>query len=355
MNSVGKPRTLRKMNMEAVESLLRTCGPLTKPDLSRRTGLSLVTVGKAVNELIAQGRVLVAGSGGSTGGRKAQLYAFNHRQFCFLALYYYENRYACALADATGEIFWQEDWNIGDGPIVEQTLHCIEQVRQKAQDIPLAAVGVGVPGAVSGGVVTSIPSLPSLEGVKFGAVLERALNCPVWVENDIGLAAFGLYTDRFEKETDHLAYLYFGRGVGCGLVLNKRRFKGSLDFAGEVGCLPIEGTTLEQAFFHLRETLRPGETADPNRLKTLVGLAVNSLSCVLNPGIVAVTCDGLGPQQLADIGRGLTAPPERRPRLVLLEDVRRQCLQGVLHLCMQNWGNLSHRAKKSEEAAGPHE
>ena len=86
---VGKPQTLRLMNMDAVEALLRTRGPLTKPELSRLTGLSLVTVGKAVDELVAQGRVLPAGPGGPTGGRTAHLYAFNRRQFCFLALYYY--------------------------------------------------------------------------------------------------------------------------------------------------------------------------------------------------------------------------------------------------------------------------
>ena len=168
---VGKPQTLRLMNMDAVEALLRTRGPLTKPELSRLTGLSLVTVGKAVDELVAQGRVLPAGPGGPTGGRTAHLYAFNRRQFCFLALYYYERRYTCALADAAGEIFCWEDVDIGAGPIVGETLDCIRRMRARAENIPLAAVGVGVPGVVSGGVVTSIPALPALEGVEFGAVL----------------------------------------------------------------------------------------------------------------------------------------------------------------------------------------
>lgn len=332
---VGKPQTLRLMNMDAVEALLRTRGPLTKPELSRLTGLSLVTVGKAVDELVAQGRVLPAGPGGPTGGRTAHLYAFNRRQFCFLALYYYERRYTCALADAAGEIFCWEDVDIGAGPIVDETLGCIRRMRARAENMPLAAVGVGVPGVVSGGVVTSIPALPALEGVEFGAVLEQALDCPVWVENDIGLAAWGLYADRFAGETDHLAYLYFGNGVGSGLVLNGRRFKGSTDFAGEVGSLPAGDTTLEQAFLAARAA------RDREQICGLVRTAVTSLTCVLNPGIVAVKCDCLSPADMQRMEQQLTVPAGHRPRLVLLGDVRRQCLQGVLRLCMENAGTAA--------------
>lgn len=63
MDLVGKPQTLRVLNREAVEALLRACGPMTKAELSRRTGLSLVTVGKTVDELLAEGRIVSPGMG----------------------------------------------------------------------------------------------------------------------------------------------------------------------------------------------------------------------------------------------------------------------------------------------------
>ena len=338
MRPVGKPQTLRRMNMDAVEALLRARGPLTKPELRRLTGLSLVTVGKAVDELVSEGRALPAGPGEPTGGRTAQLYAFNRRKFCFLALYYYENRYACALADAAGEIFCREDMAIGSDPIVEETLRCIRTMRDKTEGVPLAAVGVGVPGVVSGGVITRIPSAPGLEGVALGAVLEQSLHCPVWVENDIGLAAWGLYTDCFARESDHLAYLYFGKGVGCGLVLNGNRFKGALDFAGEVGSLPMGGRTLEERFWDIRSRLAAGDETARDWLLALLATVVDNLACVLNPGVVAIKCDCLSPQELKSLSGSLTVPAEHQPRLVMLGDVRLQCLQGVLRLCTEKAG-----------------
>ena len=338
MELVGKPQTLRIMNRDAVETLIRACGPMTKAELSRRTGLSLVTVGKTVDELLGEGRIVPAGLGEPTGGRTARLYAFNRRQFCFLALYYVDGVFACALADAAGEIFCREDLPVSGDDVLAETLRCAGEMAVKAGGVPVAGAGVGVPGVVSGGVVTSIPALPSLEGVDLAAALENALGCPVLLENDLNLAAWGLYRDRFAQETDHLACLYLGRGVGCGLVLSGRIFKGSTDFAGEVGSLRMGDGTLEEAYFQVFKQLQQGDAAQYDRarlcLRKLAAAAVNAIACVLDPGLVAIRCRWLTEEDLPALAVDIAEA--HRPRLLLVDDVQDQCLSGLLDLCMHS-------------------
>ena len=334
MDLVGKPQTLRVLNREAVEALLRACGPMTKAELSRRTRLSLVTVGKTVDELLAEGRIVSPGMGEPTGGRTARLYAFNRRQFCVMALSYEEGRFASALADAAGEIFYRVDLPVSGVDIVEEILDCVRELTGKAEGIPVARIGLGVPGVVSGGVVSQIPALPELEGVDLAAVLESTLGCPVLLEHDLNLAAWGLYLDRFSQETDHMACLYLGRGVGCGLVLGGRLFKGSSDFAGEVGSLCMKKGTLEEAFFQIRQQLLEGSgdrAALRRQLAELAAAAVNAIACVLDPGLVAVKCQWLGEEDLPTLTGGIAGA--HRPRLLLVEDVGEACLRGLLDLC----------------------
>lgn len=136
--------------------------------------------------------------------------------------------------------------------------------------------------------MSQIPALPELEGVDLAAVLESTLGCPVLLENDLNLAAWGLYLDRFSQETDHMACLYLGRGVGCGLVLGGRLFKGSSDFAGEVGSLRLGECALEEAFFQIRRQLSEGSgdrAALRRQLAELAAAAVNAIALRAGSGI----------------------------------------------------------------------
>lgn len=346
MALVGKPQILRLMNKDILESYIRSHGPVSKPKLSRLTGLSLVTVGKTVDELVAEGRVLPEGTDESTVGRTAQLFVINRQQFCFLALYYNDGQYECTLADAMGDVFHKELFAVADDTIVEDTMRCIEVMRNLAAPVPLASIGLGMPGVVSEGILTNIPSLPMLEGLDLASVLEEHFNCPVYIENDINLAAWGLYVNEFEGETEHLAYLYLDKGVGCGLVLNGRIFKGASDFAGEIGSLWPDGepskvsNALEQEFIAARQGLTASDSAgQPDQKRhflEMIALLVNNITCILNPGLIVIKCKLLSPDDLDLISGLLSIEPQHRPKLVLIGDIHQQCLRGVLNLCMQN-------------------
>jgi glucokinase len=99
----------------------------------------------------------------------------------------------------------------------------------------LAGVGVGSPGTIEDGKVTSARNLPGWEGTfALASTLEGALGCSVVVGNDVQVATdaeFKLGAGRLYRS---LLGVFWGTGVGGGLILDGRPWIGR-GGAGEIG------------------------------------------------------------------------------------------------------------------------
>jgi glucokinase len=116
-------------------------------------------------------------------------------------------------------------------------------LRQAGAALPeLAGVGVGVPGQVNPetGEVRLAANL-NLAAYPLGPALTQALDAPVFLENDVRLAAVGVYRWlRAREPVQNVAYLSVGTGVSAGLVVNGRLYRGSHGMAGEIGHVVVE-------------------------------------------------------------------------------------------------------------------
>jgi glucokinase len=99
------------------------------------------------------------------------------------------------------------------------------------------AVGVGVPSVVefaTGRVVSSV-NIP-LQDVPLREVLGQRLGVPVFVDNDATVAALAeAHDERLDLVAHDLVMLTIGTGVGGGIVLGGRIFRGATGGAGEIG------------------------------------------------------------------------------------------------------------------------
>ncbi len=101
---------------------------------------------------------------------------------------------------------------------------------------PVVAVGVGAAGLVDGdGVVYHAPNTPALAQVALRAELVDALALPVVVDNDANVAAWGEVCHGAARGVEHALVITLGTGVGGGIVIGGRLYRGSQGFAGEVG------------------------------------------------------------------------------------------------------------------------
>ncbi|MBI5499396.1 MAG: ROK family protein [Deltaproteobacteria bacterium] len=101
----------------------------------------------------------------------------------------------------------------------------------------VAAVGLGVPGAVSQrrGVVFSSPNIPCWHDEPIGPRLARRLGLPVLVDNDANLHALGEHWLGAGKGVPNLVLATLGTGIGGGIVLRGRLWHGDAGRAGELG------------------------------------------------------------------------------------------------------------------------
>ena len=121
----------------------------------------------------------------------------------------------------------------GPRALVDQLAAVIEAAREP----DTAAVGIGIPSAVefATGRALSGVNLP-LEGVPLRATLTERLGLPVFVDNDANVAALAEACDPAGKlVVSHLVMFTVGTGVGGGLVLGGRPFRGATGAAGELG------------------------------------------------------------------------------------------------------------------------
>jgi glucokinase len=99
-----------------------------------------------------------------------------------------------------------------------------------------AAVGVGVPSVVefaSGRVKSSVNV--NLADLPLRTVLQDRLGLPVFVDNDANCAALAEAYDGAEMVVQDLVMITVGTGVGGGLVLGGRLYRGATGAAGEIG------------------------------------------------------------------------------------------------------------------------
>jgi glucokinase len=106
----------------------------------------------------------------------------------------------------------------------------------------VAAVGVSLPGPLDleAGLVLSPPNLPSWNRAPVRDRLARAFGRPVFLENDANAAALAEWRFGAGRGLQHLVYLTMSTGIGGGLVLGGRIYRGVFASAGEIGHVPIE-------------------------------------------------------------------------------------------------------------------
>lgn len=103
----------------------------------------------------------------------------------------------------------------------------------------LHGVGVGMPGAVCprSGALSMMPNIPGISGTGFVEKLRAAFAVPVALENDVNAAALG--EAWLGQGGEPLLFIALGTGIGMGIVIDGRIYRGHRGGAGEIALLPI--------------------------------------------------------------------------------------------------------------------
>lgn len=97
----------------------------------------------------------------------------------------------------------------------------------------------GLVDAVAGKLIIS-PNAPGFRNLALTEPVSRALGMPCALENDASAAALGEHRFGAGRPFRHLIHVTVGTGIGGGLVLNGRLYRGSRGLAGEIGHIILD-------------------------------------------------------------------------------------------------------------------
>jgi len=197
------------------------------------------------------------------------------------------------------------------------------------------AVGVGLAAPVDPrtGIIATAGLLRGWDGVPVAEELEARLHRPVFVDNEANLGALGEHRLGAAMGIGQAAYLRVSHGVGAGLIVDGRVYRGGNGKAGEIGHLTLDeqglvcrcgnrgcletlvGASALAAKFpgshgdvKLRDILLRAEAGDARALRVIadagrhLGIALAGLSNLLDPHRIVVG------GELAEAGELLLSP-----------------------------------------------
>lgn len=240
---------IRHINRRATLELIRfTPGGISRAELARQIDLTRSTVSAIVADLVDAGLVREAESGPTTGGRRPILLEMNPRRGYVVGVDMGATHLSVVVADFLSHVIYEADaaFDVRNGP--QACLEIVdEQVRRALQQKGLSfeqvlAIGVGVPGPVlaEAGIVSAPPIMPGWDGFPIRDHLHGLWGCPVSLNNDAELGALGEWAFGAGRARRHMAYIKVGSGIGAGLILDGRIYRGARGLAGEIGHLTIE-------------------------------------------------------------------------------------------------------------------
>ncbi|GHC84053.1 ROK family transcriptional regulator [Streptomyces violaceochromogenes] len=246
----ASPSTARAINDRLALRLLQQEGPLTAGQLKQLTGLSRPTVADLVERLGAAGLIAVVGEAGEQRrGPNAKVYGIVADRAHLAALDVRTEGVAVAVTDLVGRVLAEASVPIGGdtgtGPAVQQAVTLVERVAKEAGAGRLHTVGIGVPGLIdpSSGELRDSTGLPEWHRRLVATLQERLPEARVSVENETNLAALAEQRYGAARDRDTFVLLWLGQGTGAAVVLDGALRRGASGGTGEIGFLPVPGTT----------------------------------------------------------------------------------------------------------------
>ncbi len=276
----------RAYNRSLVLRHVRATGASGRAQIARESGLSTQAVSNIIADLVAEGWLVEAGKLSQGRGLPAMQYALDARAGLALGVEVRPEALLVAISDLDGRILFSHRDRLTDAApaTVCQKLRQIKAmaVAETGAD-RLIGAGVVMPGpfGVTGlsGAASDLPGWAEEDAL---ARLSQALDLPVIIENDASAAAMAEMVSGHGQGLGSFACLYFGTGIGLGVIAERSLLRGARGNAGEIGqiAVPHRGqfAPLEQiaSRFALRDRLAAtGEEAETSAALEALFLARN--------------------------------------------------------------------------------
>jgi N-acetylglucosamine repressor len=235
----GSKHLIREINQALVLDIVRSRGALSRTEIATHANLSMPTVSGITAELIEAGLIYEQSTGASTGGRRPVLIAFNPHAGYVVGIKLTETRAIAVLTDLNASVVAQHSAPIeGHSPaaIVDTLAGVVETLAPAAGDAAVLGIGIGMAAVVDRRrAIVRFATYFGWSELPLAQMLEQRLNVPVILDNDVNALAVAEQWFGAGRGVGDFLVVSLGRGVGLGMVLNGRLYRGANGGAGEFG------------------------------------------------------------------------------------------------------------------------
>ncbi len=257
------------------------------PELSKKIHLSTPTITRAIDDLIANGFLIEEGIGNSSGGRRPSLYGLNPQARYVLGIDISRFYISLGLFDFNNQPV-KEIKIIPEG--LETTNDILTVLKTHVKDFlietgidekKLMGIGIALPGLID--LNTGISYSYLKDDQPASKQFESILGHPVFVENDTTVMALGEQAFGLAQGKQNVLCLNIGSGIGLGLILSGKLYKGTSGYAGEFGHIQVDpdGELCYCGKIGCLETLASGKTMIKKARKAIEGGATTSISKII--------------------------------------------------------------------------
>ena len=228
---------------------IRRRGPLTRAEIALATGLSRSSIHALTSELLEAGMIRRSElRAPQARGRPAAAFAYNGDAGHVLAIAFEHDRLSVGIADLTGAMLAESTAEADVGSDAEAALRMaaseaealLARASVSEQSVLGAAASLPGPVDVRHGAVGAFSILRGWAHADAGFRLGELLRIPVLIDNDANMAAYAEALTGTAAGCSDVLYVKASNGVGAGLVLGGRIYRGSAGMAGELGHVTVE-------------------------------------------------------------------------------------------------------------------
>lgn len=205
---------------------------------------SIPSITKAINELIKEGFVVEEGYAPSSGGRRPLMYAINAKAMYILAVAMDQLSARLQLTD------------LQNNPVADMVTVDIKLLNNDealptlvrglndyiaASGVPrqkIAGIGIGMPGFINAAEGINYTYLDA-GGQSLSEYLTHATRIITYIDNDSSLIALAEQKFGIAKTQQEVMVINLGWGIGLGMIIDGKIFRGYNGFAGELSHIPL--------------------------------------------------------------------------------------------------------------------
>lgn len=233
-------------NRAVVLDAIQVSDGISRVQIAERAGLTAQTVSVIVRRLLEEGLVIEDGSLPSSGGKPRTILRVDPTAGHAVGIHFDPGEISYVLADLAGQPVARLRTDVRPGLAPEEVIRQMAVTARRmlgeagVPDGKVLGIGLACPGPLDAdGAMRSPPRLTGWDHVPIKRLLEQHTGFPVTLDNDAAAAAIGERWAGLARSTPSFAYLYLGTGIGGGLFLDNRIYRGRSLNAGEFGHITV--------------------------------------------------------------------------------------------------------------------